>query len=275
MNNSSYKISIIIPTYKPQEYLWECLDSLAEQTLPKEDFQVIIVLNGERQPYETQITTAIQEKYKNLHVEYLYSSEAGVSRARNLALDAARGEYIAFIDDDDYVSPAYLEELFQNAAPQTIALSYTKAFYEKGQYVPYRITNEYHRVYNEQALPLHSPKKYYSGACMKLIHRTVIGHRRFSPALSSGEDALFMFLISDRAVYSKFTSQQAVYYRRFRSGSAIFTTRGNFWARARHACTLIRHYSAIYLRHPLRYRLHFYITRMLGAIKGVIFPPTT
>ncbi|MBO5134509.1 MAG: glycosyltransferase family 2 protein [Bacteroidaceae bacterium] len=274
MNNTPYKITVIIPTYKPQEYLWECLDSMLEQTLPKEDYQVIIVLNGDRQPYEAQITTALQEKYQTLHTQYLYSSQAGVSRARNLALEAAQGEYIAFIDDDDYVSPHYLAELYKNATPQTIALSYTKAFHEKGQYVPYRITNEYHRAYSEQAIPLHAPKKYYSGACMKLIHRDIIGHRRFNPALSSGEDALFMFLISDRAAHSKFTPQTAIYYRRFRAGSAIFTTRGNFLARARHAAMLIRSYSAIYLRHPRRYRLHFYLTRMLGAIKGVVSAPT-
>ena len=49
------KISVIIPSYKPQEYLWQCLDSLCSQTFPKEDFELILVLNGCKEPYYEQI----------------------------------------------------------------------------------------------------------------------------------------------------------------------------------------------------------------------------
>ena len=49
------KISVIIPTYRPGAYIFECLDSLRHQTLPKNQFEVIVVLNGERNPYEEQL----------------------------------------------------------------------------------------------------------------------------------------------------------------------------------------------------------------------------
>lgn len=49
------KISVIIPTYAPKDYLWECLGSLENQTLSKDEFEVILVLNGEREPYESLI----------------------------------------------------------------------------------------------------------------------------------------------------------------------------------------------------------------------------
>ena len=45
-------ISVIIPTYRPQAYLWECLDSLNRQTLSKSSFEVVLVLNGEQAPYD-------------------------------------------------------------------------------------------------------------------------------------------------------------------------------------------------------------------------------
>ena len=49
------KISVIIPTYAPKDYLWECLGSLENQTLSKDEFEVILVLNGERESYESLI----------------------------------------------------------------------------------------------------------------------------------------------------------------------------------------------------------------------------
>ena len=55
------KISVIIPTYAPKDYLWECLDSLENQTLSKDEFEVILVLNGEREPYESMIQKKLPE----------------------------------------------------------------------------------------------------------------------------------------------------------------------------------------------------------------------
>ena len=49
------KISVIIPTYKPQVYLWECLDTVYAQTFSKKEFEVILVLNGCNEPYNSQI----------------------------------------------------------------------------------------------------------------------------------------------------------------------------------------------------------------------------
>ena len=50
------KISVIVPTYKPQAYLWKCLDSIYNQTFPKKDYELLLVLNGCNEPYHTQIT---------------------------------------------------------------------------------------------------------------------------------------------------------------------------------------------------------------------------
>ena len=55
------KISVIIPTYTPKDYLWECLGSLENQTLSKDEFEVILVLNGEREPYESLIRKKLPE----------------------------------------------------------------------------------------------------------------------------------------------------------------------------------------------------------------------
>ena len=126
--NYFMKISVIIPTYKPQDYLWECLNSLVAQTFPKEDFEVILVLNGCCEPWKSNIQQYIDARMQGMNVNYIQTDEGGVSNARNIALDFAKGDYVTFIDDDDLISPTYLEELYEKAAPDTVSLCYPYAF---------------------------------------------------------------------------------------------------------------------------------------------------
>ena len=104
------KISIIIPTYKPDYYIWECLDSIKEQSLEKNMFEVLIILNGEKEPYYNNILNYIK-KYKLLNFKLIYTEQGGVSNARNIGLDNCKGDYISFIDDDDYITKEYLQVL--------------------------------------------------------------------------------------------------------------------------------------------------------------------
>ena len=67
------KISVIIPTYKPKSYLWECLDSLVAQTFAKEDFEVVIVLNGCEDPYKSQIEKYIDEHKEDMNLKFLHT----------------------------------------------------------------------------------------------------------------------------------------------------------------------------------------------------------
>lgn len=97
------KISVIVPTYKPQTYLWECLDSIYNQTFPKTDYELVLVLNGCNEPYNTQIKEWLS-KHEDLQVQYFQIDEGGVSNARNIALNNAKGKYVTFIDDDDLIS---------------------------------------------------------------------------------------------------------------------------------------------------------------------------
>lgn len=263
------KISIIIPTYKPQAYIWECLDSIKNQTFPKEDFEVILVLNGCDEPYYSQIKEYIDNNLVDYNVNFIQTDQGGVSNARNIALDAAKGEYVTFIDDDDYISPKYLEELYKAATPDTVSLSYPYAFNDgvpeiQLQYPITKVFDEYH-VRTNLRLPS-KIRKYFSGPCMKLIPMSFIQDRRFDIRFKNGEDSLFMFSISDKISTIAFTSKDAIYYRRFRDGSAISIHRD----KKRMIAIIIRllyAYSQIYIRGITRYNFIFYITRILGAIK--------
>ena len=107
------KISVIIPTYKPDYTLYECLDSLNNQSFDKNQFEILLILNGDRHPYEQEISNYISTSL--LKINYFYCSEKGVSNARNFGIKVANGEYITFIDSDDWVSENYLDGLLKRS----------------------------------------------------------------------------------------------------------------------------------------------------------------
>ena len=94
------KISVIVPTYQPANYLWECLDSLCRQTLAPKEFEVVIVLNGCNEPYFGRIQQYIHA-HQNHNFQLIQTEVGGVSNARNIGIDQSKGEYLAFLDDDD------------------------------------------------------------------------------------------------------------------------------------------------------------------------------
>ena len=70
---SEIKISVIIPTYKPQNYLWECLESLVRQTFPGQHFEIILVLNGCTEPWKSQIEEFIRRKMSKMNVLFIHT----------------------------------------------------------------------------------------------------------------------------------------------------------------------------------------------------------
>lgn len=101
-------ISVIIPVYKVEKYLPECLDSVAAQSF--QDFELILVDDG-----SPDICGQMCEDYAKSHPNtvVLHQKNAGLSAARNNGVKIARGQYISFIDSDDFVSPDYLSYLYE------------------------------------------------------------------------------------------------------------------------------------------------------------------
>ena len=262
------KISVIVPTYKPQAYLWECLDSIYNKKKKKNEYELILVLNGCNEPYNSQIKEWFS-KHSDLQVQYFQTDEGGVSNARNIALDNSKGDYLTFIDDDDLISPFYLQELYDTVAPDVVSLCYPYAFNDGviEKQLPYGITYAYDYYMEHKCTSLSSKvRKFFSGPCMKLIPMSFIQDRRFDVRFKNGEDSLFMFLISDKIKKVAFTSKDATYYRRYRDNSAY--TRGKTKREIiSNKMSMIKAYISIYLKKPQKYSLLFFITRLLGTLR--------
>lgn len=264
------KISVIIPSYKPQKYLWQCLDSLCGQTFPKEDFEIILVLNGCKEPYDEQIKAYIEE-HSNINWNYIQTGVPGVSNARNVALDVAQGEYVTFIDDDDYVSESYLEKLFDSALPNRISIARPQAFYDETGKIwdRYPIAILYEKYQGAQNVAFWDVRKFFSGPWAKLYPISVIANRRFNTKFKVGEDVLFNYLISDKIKRVNFTHRDAVYFRRFREDSVLLSGR-SLKEKIVNNCRLIKEVIKIYLASPCRYSFALLLRTCLGLCYSAI-----
>ena len=263
------KISVIIPTYKPKEYLWECLDSLYNQTLSKQDFEVLLVLNGCDEPYKSNIRKYINN-HCDLNIHLIHTLQGGVSNARNLAFDAMQGQYYTCLDDDDYLSATCLEEMSLLAKEDTVVECYPFGFKDgfPQQQQKYGLTDAFDYCVEKKCNSLNSTaRKFFSGPCMKLIPTSYVGDRRFNLEFKNGEDCIFMFLISDKIKKIAYTTKNAIYYRRFREGSAVSRKRTKS-ERIKNSMRCMAEYSKIFFHG--RYSIYFFATRILAEIKCII-----
>lgn len=104
-------ISIIVPVYNTEKYLKKCLDSLINQTY--KDIEIIIVNDGSTDNSK-DILKEYQEKYPNI-IKYYEKENGGLSSARNYGIQKSKGSYLAFVDSDDYVSPYFIEKMYDFA----------------------------------------------------------------------------------------------------------------------------------------------------------------
>lgn len=262
------KISVIIPTFAPKNYLWECMDSIQKQTLDKSSFEVILVLNGEKEPFFSHIKKKIK-KY-SFHSTILYSAQKGVSHARNMGIEHALGEFVTFIDDDDLISNAYLQQLLENAGRKCIVEANVKAFNndtQKGG--SHYLSIAYAKYKNNDKKNLTKNRSFLSSACCKLIPLNIIGSHRFNTNLTHGEDSFFMFTISKEIKFINITNKDAIYFVRMRNTSAS-RSKSNRKIKKKMEIKLLFLYTAEYLQHPFSYNILFYMTRILATFKKLI-----
>ena len=120
-------ISVIVPVYRVEKYLERCVKSILSQTY--KNLEVILVDDGSPDQCPA-ICDACAEK--DVRVKVIHQENKGLSGARNAGIDAASGEYLAFVDSDDYVNPHFIEELYQLLQDTGCAIGQCRFSYVKG-----------------------------------------------------------------------------------------------------------------------------------------------
>ncbi len=110
-------ISVIVPVYKVEDYLSRCVDSILSQTY--RNIEVILVDDG-----SPDKCGEICDRYAqhDPRVRVIHKENGGLSDARNAGIEIAQGQYISFIDSDDWVHPEFLESLYQLTRSKTQTL---------------------------------------------------------------------------------------------------------------------------------------------------------
>ncbi len=191
----SIYISVIIPIYNAEKYLPRCLDSIINQTYS--NLEIILINDG-----SSDASGNICDSYakEDSRVKVIHQSNAGVSAARNAGLDIATGDYISFVDPDDWIESNMYEVLVGTIQGKEIDILRFNA-YRKGEIInklPFRGEYSNKELEEKILLPLIGAEKFggmfiLGVLWLHLYKREVIedNHIRFNPQLRRCEDRLF------------------------------------------------------------------------------------
>ncbi len=133
------KVSIIVPVYNVEAFLEKCIISIINQTL--KDIEVILINDGSQDNSQVII-----DKYQKLYPDIIKTKKienSGAANARNIGLEMAEGEYIGFVDSDDYIESTMYEKLYQKAKQEEADIVVSGYFVEKGKnIIAYQCGNE-------------------------------------------------------------------------------------------------------------------------------------
>lgn len=208
------KVSIIAPVYNVEKYISICLDSLLEQT--HQNIEIILVDDGSQDN-----SGGIADKYAEIdkRIKVIHKENEGVSVARNVGIENSTGDYICFVDSDDYVMPDYVEYLLKLINDADVALT-TRMF---GNFDTEQVTNETETtVTAEEAAVKMLVYDIPIGVYCKIFKKEFLEEKnvRFNRNLFIGEGFNFNIDALQRANKVVLGNRKIYYYRRDNEMSA-------------------------------------------------------
>lgn len=215
-------ISVIVPVYNVERYLDKCIQSIIDQEYS--DLEILLIDDG-----STDKSAEICDFYasKDDRIKCIHKKNGGVSSARNVGLDIAVGEYISFIDSDDYIDKNYFFELIKKGRSSTSGIVCCNLMWEQDEVV-FKINTSSKNcpllVEKVEEGFFHNGyiKDLMYGPYNKIISKNIIGDTRFDTNLRLGEDLLFVFSILLKTQKVDFIINTNYHYV-MRAGSAVHT----------------------------------------------------
>lgn len=210
MHIHSNFISVIVPVYNVEEYLKKCLDSLVNQTY--EELEVIVVDDGSTDN-SGAICDEYADKYENVMV--IHTENHGLSAARNVGIENSNGEYIAFVDSDDWVDTNTFEVAIKMLLDNNADVSIFSLLPEYDTETEQTIDNYDVNICNQKELfNLVLDSDFVCGyAWNKLYKRELMGDQRFDETLLSCEDLDFCSKYAVKCNSAVYTKAKFYHYR--------------------------------------------------------------
>lgn len=213
-------VSVVIPTWRGSTTLLDCIKSLRAQTLAPELWQIVIVPNGDTSDL-TDTLDKIRSNSFGPELTIVFEDEANLPKARNAGIKAANREFVTFVDDDDVISPGYLESLFKDTPPDTISVSQILDVVD-GETQDNAINEQIRRSATSHIRDFRTVSRVLGLNAAKLLPAFYTKQSAFCSSLKSGEDVVFY-----ADIFSRFSPKvriaplksAAVYYRTMRENS--------------------------------------------------------
>lgn len=226
-NDKKSLVSVIVPIYKVEDYLDECVKSIVGQTY--KNIEIILVDDGS----PDHCPQKCDEWAKNdLRIRVVHKQNGGLSSARNAGLDVAKGEYIAFVDSDDFITPDYVEVMYNRICnDKSVGIVSGMIYrYTNGQTTPFKklwdLKDE--RITSSDKFRISSINQTVSYTVWNKIFRaSLLSKVRFREG-KTNEDTLFMYDLGNAMVdadYSMVEVPHYVYYYRYREDSICTSTK--------------------------------------------------
>lgn len=218
------KISVIVPIYKVEMYLNKCINSIVNQTY--KNLEIILVDDGSP---DTCPQICDDWAKKDDRIKVLHTKNSGVASARNSGLKVATGDYIGFVDSDDWIDEDMYEFLLNYFTDDTdfVRCSYrkinngtTEDFFNNGKV---EVLNS-----NQYLIKLFSDNTLNSNCWCKLYKRPLIGNAEFPENIKIGEDHYFNYIITKKAK-KIITVNKSKYNYVLRNSSATNNENINSW----------------------------------------------
>ena len=205
------KLSIIIPVYNIIKYLDRCIRSIVSQSF--DDFEILLIDDG-----STDGSGGFCDDWKDWdrRIRVFHKPNGGVSSARNLGLEKAEGEFITFVDGDDYILPGMYERMMTLQGEHDTDITICGFATEKkpdGLFVPYYSCDETKILSQQEQVKCLLTNTFYTCSCWdKIFRRELVNDLRFDEKITHYEDLLFCYETMKRSKSAIFISEPLYHY---------------------------------------------------------------
>ena len=189
------KLSIIVPIYGVEQYLQKCVDSLLSQDIPSSEYEIVLLDDGSPDKCP-QICDEYAAAHENIRV--VHRENGGLSAARNSGIEVAEGEYVMFVDSDDYIEPNMLSGLLNQIERDNLDVlrfKYQNVNEKYEVFLPYkrdqRLENDYSETPTDGVTFLNERMNTQCYAWAFIIRRSLIYNDDMSPNKSLNDVCLF------------------------------------------------------------------------------------
>lgn len=204
MVNNKPLITVVVPVYNKEKYINQCIDTILAQTY--KNLEIILVDDG-----SPDKCPEICDEYatKDKRIKVIHQKNSGLSATRNVGLEIGKGQYISFIDSDDYIEPDMLEYLYDLISRDNAGMAICNMCEDVGYHTKRKIDKPYMFVPGTEAFKYSA----WVYATNRLYRRDFIGDLRYDTTTAYGEDILFNFELMKLNAPVALGSQAKYHYR--------------------------------------------------------------